>query len=71
MKKTQKKDLRTKTIEELKKILKDKRLEFERVRLERGAAKAKNVRLFTLKKREMATILTIIAEKEFQKAMQK
>ena len=71
MKKSQKKDLQTKTIEELRKILAEKRAESAKTRLERGAVKVKNTRLYTFKKREIATILAIIAEKEFEKSIKK
>lgn len=71
MKKSEKKDLRTKTIKELKKILIDKKKELVKLRLEREAAKVKNTRLYALKKREIATIMTILAEKEFEQSIQK
>jgi ribosomal protein L29 len=71
MKKTEKKDLRTKTIEELRKILVDKRREFDKTRMEKGAAKIKNTHLLALKRREIATILTVIAEKEFERSIHK
>jgi len=71
MKKTEKKDLRTKSVEELKKILKEKTDELNKVRLEKEAGKIRNTKLSTIKRKEIATILTIIAEKKFQEKIEK
>jgi len=71
MKKTEKKDLRIKSIKELEKILKEKRKDFEKIRMEKGAGRVKNTHLLTLKRKEIAAILTIITEKRFQEAMKK
>jgi large subunit ribosomal protein L29 len=55
--------LRNKTPEELQKLLKEKREELFKLKLDLKARKLKNVKLIGETKRDIARILTILKEK--------
>lgn len=57
-------DLKTKSIEELKKLAANKRLEAIKAKNEVAAGKEKNLKLSMNIRREVAKILTLIKEKE-------
>lgn len=65
MKKTERKSLREKSTEDLKKELGSARKDLAKMRLERQATKIKNVHTVSGKQRFIATILTLIGEREF------
>ncbi len=64
MKTKEKKDLHTKSQAELKTLLKSAREALFAAKLEKTQNKLKNTSLITIKKREIAQILTILKEKE-------
>ncbi len=64
MKTKEKKDLHTKSQAELKTLLKSAREALSAAKLEKTQNKLKNTSLITVKKREIAQILTILKEKE-------
>ncbi len=57
-------DLRTKSAQEIGKILVAKRLEANKKRMEALAGKEKNLKLYRNLRREIAKILTLVREKE-------
>jgi large subunit ribosomal protein L29 len=61
------KELREKKIEELEKILKEKREKLKNLKLDLIQGKLKNVREIRETKRDIARILTILKEKTCQK----
>lgn len=64
MKSKDKKDLRTKTIEELKLLLLQTKDELFSLNLQVAQNKLKNKRLIFLKRKDIAVISTILKEKE-------
>jgi large subunit ribosomal protein L29 len=64
MKTKEKKDLRTKSLVELRTMLKNAKDAIFTSRLEKSQNKLKNTRSIFLKRKEIAQILTIIKEKE-------
>lgn len=68
MKIKDKKDLFTKSATELTKKLKDTRDELFNLKLDLSQNKLKNTKLLTLKRKEIALILTALKEKEFENA---
>jgi len=64
MKTKEKKELFTKTIQELKNLLKEKRNELFSLRQELAQKKLKNTKSVFWKRKEIARILTILKEKE-------
>ena len=60
MKRNDLNDLRTKTVDELKKMLADLREEVAKVSIEELKAKGKNVNLARIKKKDIARVLTIL-----------
>ncbi len=67
MKTKEKKDLHTKTVAELRTMLKNGKDAVFTAKLEKSQNKLKNLRLIFLKRKEIAQILTIIKEKEITK----
>jgi large subunit ribosomal protein L29 len=61
------KELRTKKIEELKKILNEKREKIKNLKFDLAQGKLKNVREIREIKKDIARILTILKEKTCQK----
>jgi len=61
------KELREKKIEELEKILKEKREKLKNLKLDLIQGKLKNVREIRETKRDIARVLTILKEKTCQK----
>lgn len=68
MKSKDKKDLFTKSATELKKRLNDGRDGLFNLKLDLSQNKLKNTKSITLKRKEIALILTAIKEKEFENA---
>lgn len=68
MKSKDKKDLFTKSATELKKRLNDGRDELFNLKLDLSQNKLKNTKSITLKRKEIALILTALKEKEFENA---
>lgn len=64
MKKEQKKELRTKTRDELIKELRDLRAEVAKLGLDMKTGKAENLNAFYRKKKDIARVLTYINEKK-------
>lgn len=64
MKKSQIKELRAKTEAELKKMVLSQREDLARIFVDLRSRKLKNVALVTNKKKAIATILTLLREKE-------
>lgn len=69
MKRKELTDLRSKTIEELKKLVTERRLETEKAKMAVSGGKEKNLKSFNNLKREVAKILTLIREKEIVESM--
>ena len=67
MKTKEKKDLHTKTLVELRTLLKNAKDAVFTAKLEKSQNKLKNTRSIFLKRKEIAQILTIIKEKEIEK----
>ncbi len=67
MKTKEKKDLHTKSLAELKTLLKNAKEELFNDRLEKAQNKLKNPRKIFIKRKEIAQILTVMKEKEFVK----
>lgn len=67
MKTKEKKDLHTKTIKELRTMLKNARDAVFEAKIEKSQNKLKNTRAIFLKRKEIAQILSIIKEKEIEK----
>lgn len=65
------KELHTKTVVELKKLLKDAEVELLSLKLDHKQAKLKNVRSISTRRREIAILKTILREKEGNKAISK
>jgi large subunit ribosomal protein L29 len=68
MKTKEKKDLRTKSIVELRTMLKTARDAVFTAKLEKSQNKLKNTSSLSLKRKEIAQILTIMKEKEIENA---
>jgi len=68
MKTKEKKDLRTKSIAELRTMLKNAKDAVFTAKLEKSQNKLKNTSLLSVKRKEIAQILTIIKEKEIENA---
>jgi len=68
MKTKEKKDLRTKSIVELRTMLKNAKNAVFTAKLEKSQNKLKNTRSLSLKRKEIAQILTIMKEKEIENA---
>lgn len=68
MKIKEKKDLRTKSIVELRTMLKNAKNAIFTAKLEKSQNKLKNTRSLSLKRKEIAQILTIMKEKEIENA---
>lgn len=68
MKTKEKKDLRTKSIVELRTMLKNVKNAVFTAKLEKSQNKLKNTRSLSLKRKEIAQILTIMKEKEIENA---
>ena len=68
MKTKEKKDLRTKSIVELRTMLKNAKNAIFTAKLEKSQNKLKNTRSLFLKRKEIAQILTIMKEKEIKNA---
>lgn len=68
MKTKEKKDLRTKSIVELRTMLKNAKDAVFTAKLEKSQNKLKNTRSLSLKRKEIAQILTIMKEKEIENA---
>ncbi|OGH10967.1 MAG: 50S ribosomal protein L29 [Candidatus Levybacteria bacterium RIFCSPLOWO2_01_FULL_36_13] len=68
MKSKDKKDLFTKSLTELKKKLSDGRDELFNLKLDLSQNKLKNTKSITLKRKEIALILTALREKEYENA---
>lgn len=68
MKSKEKKDLFTKSAIELTKKLKDARDELFNLKLDLSSNKLKNTKSLTVKRKEIALILTALKEKEFENA---
>lgn len=68
MKTKEKKDLRTKSIVELRTMLKNAKNAIFTAKLEKSQNKLKNTRSLSLKRKEIAQILTIMKEKEIENA---
>ncbi len=64
MKTSDKKDLQTKTLQELKKLLKEGHDNLLSLQLDLKQGKLKNTKSFLLKRKERAIIKTMIREKE-------
>ena len=58
------KELHNKTVDELKKMLQDLKLEMAKLNLDLNLNKNKNVNILKTKKKDAARILTIMKEKE-------
>ncbi|MBI2074391.1 MAG: 50S ribosomal protein L29 [Candidatus Levybacteria bacterium] len=67
MKTKVKKELHTKTIEELKSLVNQTREELSNLKLEKVRKKLKNTSSILQKRKDMARILTILNEKEAEK----
>lgn len=67
MKIKQKNELFQKSVNELKKLLKDSRNDLFNLRLDLSQNKLKNTSSIFLKRKEIALILTALKEKEFEK----
>jgi len=67
MKKKQKKELFSKTIPELSLLLKETREKLFSFKMDHTRKKLKNTRSIFMTRKEVARILTILKEKEFQK----
>lgn len=63
MKTKDKKELYTKSIQELQNLLKEVKDELFRLKLEKEQNKLKNTRLIFLKRKDIARILTVISQK--------
>lgn len=68
MKKTVRKDLATKSIDELQSMLGKEKEEISKAKLYRRVKKVKNVRELFIKRKTVAVIKSIIREKELQNA---
>ncbi len=68
MKTREKKELHTKDITELKKLLTDVNNSLHSLQLERQQGRLKNTRSYLIKRKELAVIQTIMREKEEQNA---
>lgn len=68
MKTKEKKELREKTIPELKTALREAREEIFSLKLQKAQKKLKNVRLLFEKRKDIARIQTILREKELENA---
>lgn len=64
MKKKELKELHTKSITELKQLIKKARLELIKLRMEQKAGKLKNVHLVKQKRHDLARLKTILKELE-------
>ncbi len=69
MKTKEKKDLRTKSIVELRTMLKNAKDAVFTAKLEKSQNKLKNTSLLSVKRKEIAQILTIMKEKEIEKVI--
>ncbi|MDP3988510.1 MAG: 50S ribosomal protein L29 [Candidatus Levybacteria bacterium] len=67
MKTKVKKDLHAKTLKELQTELKEAREQLFSLKLDKAQNKLKNLRAVFTKRKDIARILSIIKEKEFQK----
>ncbi len=67
MKKKEKEELFTKTVQELRKMLEEKRNELFQLSQDLAAGKLKNTRSIFHKKKNISRILTILREKELSK----
>ncbi len=63
MKKEQKKELRTKTVDELIKELRDLRSEVAKLKIEMKTGKIEDTNAFYKKKKDIARVLTYLSEK--------
>lgn len=64
MKKDQKKELRSKTAEELIKELRDLRVEVTKLKIDMKTGKAENLNAYYRKKKDIARVLTYLGEKK-------
>lgn len=64
MKKQELKNLRTKTIPELETLIKERREEMAKLKIDQALKKNKNVHLYSAKRRDLAQILTVLKEKK-------
>jgi len=71
MKKEQKKELRSKTIEELIKELRDMRAEVTKLKIDMKTGKVENTNTFYRKKKDIARVLTFLNQKFVAKTINK
>lgn len=71
MKKEQKKELRSKTIEELIKELRDMRAEVTKLKIDMKTGKVENTNTFYRKKKDIARVLTFLNQKFVAKEINK
>jgi ribosomal protein L29 len=64
MKKKEKQEIRTKTKEELLRLLQDLRRETEKIAFDMSTGKVKDTNLLRKKKKSIAFVLTVLSEKE-------
>jgi ribosomal protein L29 len=64
MKKKEKQEIRTKTREELLRLLQDLRRETEKIAFDMSTGKVKDTNLLRKKKKSIAFVLTVLSEKE-------
>lgn len=69
MKKRELKDLQTKEVAELQKLLLEKKAEIGKLKLEMTTGKHKNVRVVKNARRDSAQIATILRQKEKEKGL--
>jgi ribosomal protein L29 len=68
MKTKDKRELHTKTEDELKTVLKTAREDLDKLKIENFQKKLKNTSSLNSKRKEIAQILTILKEKEFERS---
>lgn len=71
MKKEQKKELRSKTIEELIRELRDMRAEVTKLKIDMKTGKVENTNTFYRKKKDIARVLTFLNQKFVAKTINK
>jgi ribosomal protein L29 len=70
MKRKEFNDLRSKTIKDLSKMVSEKKLEAEKIKMKILGGKEKNLKVHKNLSREIAKILTLIREKEIIESLQ-
>ncbi len=71
MKKKELKDIKSKSVKELSKLVYDKKIEAKKAKLNAVSGKEKNLKIFKNLRRDIAQVKTIVREKQIMEMIEK